>query len=66
MSKLSSALDYIEQWLKDAPTHPSVQYGESSDADGRLVGITPLVVDTWDTQAMLAEWRMIRRRCERK
>ncbi len=58
-------LDEIEKWLKEAPTHPMIQYGLSLSEHGGLLGIHPLVVYTWNTDAMLSEWSIMRRRWDK-
>ena len=58
--KLHRALVEIEAWLVNAPRHPTVQYGVSTDNNDFVVGIAPMAVDTWNADAMLAEWRHLR------
>lgn len=57
-SKSDKVCDVIEQWMRDAPTHPHIQYGRSfaDDQGDYLADIHPTAYDTWDKDAMLSEW----------
>jgi len=68
-------LDAIEKWLRDAPTHPQVQYAcsyqpqtlreVSGFKQASVTRIKPVVVQTWDSLAMLAEWDEMRQQIEK-
>ncbi len=74
MSDLKTVLDRIEKWLEDAPTHPQVQYAMSYGCPNPIIGgenqeyvtgIHPVIVETWDKEAMISEWKHIRDRIEK-